>query len=62
MEYEKIRTKELAQKATEEPRSSKQELKSNKPMTREQAQKLDEKEKKESLKNQKKKMMKIVKK
>ena len=44
--------------------NKKEELKNqkmNKPLTREQAQKLEEKEKKEQLKNQRKKMFKVVK-
>jgi hypothetical protein len=43
-------------------KSEKLNKKSNKPLTIEQAQKLDEKEKKEAVKSQKKKQMKVVKK
>ena len=63
-EFDAKRSKELAEKNQEEIRNKKEEEKNelrNKPMTREQAQKLEEKEKKEALKNRKKKMYKYVK-
>lgn len=63
-EYDAKKSRELAEKNAEEIKNKKEELKSqklNKPLTREQAQKLEEKEKKEQLKHQKKKMFKIIK-
>ena len=63
-EFDAQRSKELAEKNQEAMRNKKEEEKNeqrNKPMTREQAQKLEEKERKEALKNKRKKMFKFVK-
>ncbi len=64
-EYAKIKARELQEKNAEDVRQQKLEKstnKSRKPLTIEQAQKLEDKEKKEHMKQQKKKQMKIVKK
>ena len=63
-DFDAQRSKELAERNQEEIRNKKEEEKNeqrNKPMTREQAQKLEEKERKEALKNKRKKMFKFVK-
>ena len=63
-EFDAEKSRELAEKNAEEVRNLKLEKKakeSKKVLTREQAQKLEEKERKEMLKNQRKKMMRVVK-
>ena len=63
-EYDAKKSRELAEKNAEEVKNEKEERKANKPtkvLTREQLQKQEEKEKKEQLKNQRKRMFKIVK-
>ena len=55
-EYDAKKSRELAEKNAEEVKNKKEELKNqkmNKPLTREQAQKLEEKEKKENVQGSK---------
>ena len=54
---------ELAEKNAEEVKNQKEEMKNNikKPLTREQAYKLEEKERQDNLRRQKRKMFKIMK-
>ena len=63
-EYEAKISRELAEKNKEEVKNAKEEKKNqeaNKPMTREQMRKKEEKERKDALKHQRKKMFKMVK-
>ena len=62
-EYDQKRSRELAEKNAEEVKNQKEEMKNNlkKPLTREQAYKLEEKERQDNLRRQKRKMFKIIK-